>query len=510
MMITNALVLVALSLAQAPKPPPGSPAVAPSKAVPADWPPPPNFRQPVDYVKWWNDRLARGRVDDAVPLYEKLDPPAGSAPEVIKASAKRWGENEKGELPGLFTGEAPPPSHYAWDPKDHPDWEAAYQVNRQLRDEILAVSRKRFFAGRFKPVRPDDPVLKAFGAAGPPLMAADGPQFVTVRRAAEVLLQNAWRAPGGQPDRNELKTAVLTTLRMARQLTAPSPSAIQLLVAIGVRDLAYGTALRALQEDVFNNADVAELNLFLAADDNWTADMSETQPLEVAHFFDTLQYCYVPTGNKAGPPQANLEHIEVLEKYLSQSREFFPSLFPEPLDLRGEIDQCGPQDGVVQFLALSLEARAILKAELPAEAEAKLAEVIAPFKADPKNHVIVRQFGPDVIAARAATLAVRDEARRRAVRAIFLLDAERRKTGQWPESLGRVRGLAGSNARIDPYSRKEFIYRKTADGMTLYSVATNGKDDGGKHHEQWGENHGETGDSIVEGDFVFWPVQRTP
>lgn len=73
-------------------------------------------------------------------------------------------------------------------------------------------------------------------------------------------------------------------------------------------------------------------------------------------------------------------------------------------------------------------------------------------------------------------------------------------TGQFPDDLQTLLSknyLAQLPA--DPYSDGPLVYRLTADGFTLYSVAANFVDDGGQH-EDWRKGH-------VGGDYVFWPVQ---
>lgn len=51
-----------------------------------------------------------------------------------------------------------------------------------------------------------------------------------------------------------------------------------------------------------------------------------------------------------------------------------------------------------------------------------------------------------------------------------------------------------------------FIYRLQNGQPLLYSVAANGRDDGGCHTGSWGDD----GDSEPRPvDYVFWPVHRT-
>lgn len=52
-------------------------------------------------------------------------------------------------------------------------------------------------------------------------------------------------------------------------------------------------------------------------------------------------------------------------------------------------------------------------------------------------------------------------------------------------------------AVTDPFSGKDFGYRKQGKSFLLYSVGVNLQDDGGKHDPLWEKD-----------DFVFWPVQK--
>src|SRR5262244_3422553 len=83
-----------------------------------DWPPLPQERGHVDYIKWYDDARRAGMKpeDDAFPLYCKImptiDDPDGKRPDKFRFSG--------------FRHDDPVPSDYPrpWDPKDHPEWEA--------------------------------------------------------------------------------------------------------------------------------------------------------------------------------------------------------------------------------------------------------------------------------------------------------------------------------------------------------------------------------------------------
>jgi hypothetical protein len=103
---------------------------------------------------------------------------------------------------------------------------------------------------------------------------------------------------------------------------------------------------------------------------------------------------------------------------------------------------------------------------------------------------------PDL--TRPRVLAEQIAAERRATHLICHLLTHRAKVGAYPDSLDELEATDLAQLRIDPFSGEDFVYRKTADGFTLYTVAQDLKDDGGKHDERWGRDGG--------GDFVFWPV----
>jgi hypothetical protein len=84
----------------------------------------------------------------------------------------------------------------------------------------------------------------------------------------------------------------------------------------------------------------------------------------------------------------------------------------------------------------------------------------------------------------------------RAVRAI--LD-HGRTTGKLPDSLD-VFGDAEYMA--DPFTGRPLIYVRTPDGFKLYSAGLNQADDGGAHHDRFGEGR----NPAVDWDYVFWPI----
>ena len=179
-----------------------------------------------------------------------------------------------------------------------------------------------------------------------------------------------------------------------------------------------------------------------------------------------------------------------------------PSLSVPPLGLVGQIDQCDPEKAVGQIIDLFLEIHNARKTELPQIASQISRNIIKDFKNNPANHVISRQFMWESYAF-SIKLAARTEAKRRATQLLYYLHYQREQIGQWPESLDKIPRLP-RQLRIDPFSGKDFCYRVENDNIFLYSVASNGGDDGGKHHHRWGEER----EGITDTDYVLWPIPR--
>ena len=54
------------------------------------------------------------------------------------------------------------------------------------------------------------------------------------------------------------------------------------------------------------------------------------------------------------------------------------------------------------------------------------------------------------------------------------------KTGSYPESIAQLRTKVNWAIPVDPYTSKDFIYKRTPNGFQAYSIGSNLKDDGGR------------------------------
>jgi hypothetical protein len=95
------------------------------------------------------------------------------------------------------------------------------------------------------------------------------------------------------------------------------------------------------------------------------------------------------------------------------------------------------------------------------------------------------------------------------VEATFVVLAAKRckiDKGTYPQNLNELIDAGYlTSLPIDPYSDKPLLYRRTAEGFTLYSVSQNFTDDGGQVYR---DKEGKPMLWADEGDAVFWPVQK--
>jgi len=84
------------------------------------------------------------------------------------------------------------------------------------------------------------------------------------------------------------------------------------------------------------------------------------------------------------------------------------------------------------------------------------------------------------------------ESQRRLTHTLVRVLAHRQQTGALPDSLDDLPDAG--HVTVDAFTEQPFVYRRDGDSFTLYSVGSNGQDDGGAH-TKWRE----------DGDFVIWP-----
>jgi hypothetical protein len=98
----------------------------------------------------------------------------------------------------------------------------------------------------------------------------------------------------------------------------------------------------------------------------------------------------------------------------------------------------------------------------------------------------------------------RVKAEYKATMAIFALKRWQLEKGQYPENLAELTDECYlKQPPMDPYSDKPLVYRRTDNGLMLYSVGPNFKDDGGVEGKK---EEGSDKYYAQNGDVVYWPV----
>ena len=150
-----------------------------------------------------------------------------------------------------------------------------------------------------------------------------------------MLLQDAWRAPEGKVDPDEMAEAIEACLRIAHQLDDGMP--IQRLVSLAIRHMTYETAQRALERGVFGADHIRQLDDWLASNDAMVSDCPGLGASEVADLSDLLQFAYAPDdGTWRLPPRPNRVNVQKLVRYCTVTHEEWPMMNEPPLDLAEE------------------------------------------------------------------------------------------------------------------------------------------------------------------------------
>jgi hypothetical protein len=110
----------------------------------------------------------------------------------------------------------------------------------------------------------------------------------------------------------------------------------------------------------------------------------------------------------------------------------------------------------------------------PEEQDARLAEMRASM---PHQPILVRELEPAV--EKVAGAERRTLAQLRCAAAALAAERYRLKHGRWPEALADLKGEFLRDVPTDPFDGKPLRYRRDGEGVVVYSVGPDGKDDGG-------------------------------
>jgi hypothetical protein len=285
-------------------------------------------------------------------------------------------------------------------------------------------------------------------------------------------IDNAWRAPRNEVDGDAIVAATRTTLLVARQAER-EPFLLPHMAAVKWRALCYDNLRYALHYSVLSREQrVAALKVLREVDDPMPGFWTALYGNEAAayDFYQALLAGRVGEDDlrRLGGPE-RLPERENVKRSARRVRAYvrhWQDKLKQPWSPRFAVRPDDPSADT-----------------LPSVAPALL----------PHSAAFTRGY----------TLTTRTEAMRRGVRVLYEIHAYRDRTGNWPATLDALGPDVVDPFGIDPHGDKPYGYKVTAGEPLLYSLATNAKDDGGKHDDNWGD----ATNRITETDYVLWPVQ---
>lgn len=426
--------------------------------APVKWPPLPKEGKHVDYIKWYDEvrRAGMKPEDDAFPIYKKIFPtldatdPNAKRPDEFRFAGHNSDDKRKGELG-------------PWDPKDHPDWEAAYQRTQPAVRKFMRAAAK---PGYVLPTRFSSEAEKT----GKLMYFITLPDLQEFRAYAKGLSDVAWRAPGGRIDGKLFLKSIRARLGATRQIER-NPMLIAQLVACANSALLYQDIQYALKFKFLSPTQLADLQATLSELDAPFPPMAFAITGECAFLMDVIQYIDGHPG-------------KIDDQIVGGIAEFYRK---SELSL----DECAAEGREYYETLARLYAEPGLPSDKSREKYAKRAKKLR----DSNKVIQVVSSGFD----KAHSLRLRTESWRSAIRLLLAINAYKQEQQSWPESLDDLPADLDEFKR-DPVSNKTFVYRVVDGEPLLYSLGANLKDDGGVHDPKFEE---ETPDT----DFVFWPPQ---
>ncbi|MBI4578344.1 MAG: hypothetical protein HY718_01485 [Planctomycetes bacterium] len=410
-------------------------------------PPPPDPAKPVNYIEWLNKILDANVKENAADVY-------GQAFAKMKPLEGDWGDT----LDGPWS-----------DNKSVSGWLAANREGLALYRKASAM-HECFF-------QIDDPTPQGDVRMDHLLVEVLLPSLQSHRDATKGLIAEGYQA-WARGDFKTLPTNAIVVLRAAHHLDT-GPSLMHRLAATASYALAYGT-LRdslALADDPSTLA--ARILAELKTADPPRSPTNQAYFMERIIVWDLCQRLFVPRGLLGG---------WTLHKPILNLIASLDNLTPAQLQT---VAQAGPGP-VLDFTNLYFDAidEWVAKPYHLAAAETDHLDRMPKTNPNPLVQVLIGSL------LRSRTLDERATASRRATRLVAHILVYHGRTSTYPTSLDDLKTAELKEIRADPFSGRDFVYRKQGTSFVLYSAAENLKDDTGHHDESW-----------KDGDFVFWPVQ---
>jgi hypothetical protein len=444
-------------------------------------PPLPDGENDIDYYEWLKQRIPVPAEGNAYDAYAQI---LHSPGDDLGTPKPGWPE----KLDDMFNGDYSGPP-FPWDPAQHPNWEASNQSVQNL----LATFRQASLVDQYlDPLKFTAKQIADAPDGRPLLMNILLPSLADHRRLVRATLADAWRAENGQVVPDRMLTDLDTVLRASSHFQQGA-TLIHRLVGVAEQAAAEATARQALAQVSFTPEQLETGLQILQQHDLGPTDPAGFIPGETAMVMDITQRLL------KRPAQTNVNS--------------FTSFFG--LELPVSDSEGSESDELAQFRRFG-PAEAQKAAEATREYYARLAEMFR--KGYPEvtdrdvrtladqyanTNAMTQEFLPAL--SRVYVINARSEAGRRGTQLTWAANLFRARNGRWPSSLEEL-PADGSKMRTDPFSGKDFVYRLTPAGPTIYSASENGADDGGVHSTRRGDEESvkKTGGSD---DYVFWPPQ---
>lgn len=441
-------------------------------ALVLDWPPEPDFVDPINYFDWFRDSILTSASDNAEPYYmDCLLSPAGDG----------WETRLSPDTNGIEFGRGTMPIG-PWSPEEHADWDTSLQRLQPILSRYAEATRHDDYATQIR---------NSPGDAEQLLIGVTLPHLQPHREAARLTLANAWRAPGGQVNPESMLTALRTTFDGAEHLNQ-GISLIEQLVGAFETNMALNNTREALAQNVFQTPEQIEQALAVVRDHApEPVDMQRAIRGEVGMLMDSIQY--TATLGPDGQPHFDPQRIALYTKAIGVDAP------PEEI-AKAITNSADPREIATDVRNYYRDVAVAVDKGYPAvkagELDRQAQEIAA-------KHPAIAEMIPSF--ARVHALRTRAVANRRATEVALAINLHKARTGSWPTSLDELPANLLGDARRDPFSGKDFVYRLTPEGPRLYTVGEDGVDNGGRHATKWGDDKEKEGDSD---DHVFWPVQR--
>ena len=291
---------------------------------------------------------------------------------------------------------------------------------------------------------------------------------------------------GRAPSARAMREALHTVLASARQLRR-DPTFVSQAVALRCLQFDYSNARWALHHKVFETP--AEIQNSL---ETISAVAPREEPLSFAEQhairLEMIQMLFPP--NQQGRPRLDANGLGWLREALGENG-------PPELEKAGEADAWNAVKSTNAYYA---ELQAAWALGMP---RTKVSDLRALCSKYVRPSVVCSLTLSDYVIA--YRMQHRAAAEGRATLLAYELALHKAKIGSYPNALTELKLTTGGDVRIDPFTGKFFGYRLEKGQPLIYSWSENGKDDGGKHSPNWGDD-----DEGGSDDYVFWPPQPEP